>query len=217
LQQTIGPNMDPGLSKIILAEIAKLKKRPDLEEKIKTYEPEPDAMQEAIQKMQLENAQLENQKLKMEIAQIAKDIESEDSKISERASRTAQNLDSESAENMATARYKNAQAAKLEEEADLMAQDFLSIDDGSKRAKEIEDKDLAHLSAEMLNAEKSKGKIAENEVQEFSKEDEQNQQHMRAMEMEDEKAFNQQELQRESNIQQQVMANQSQNNTNTGA
>ena len=211
MMQTNAAAMDPELSKIIYAKIAKLWKQPELEEQIKSFEPKPDPAEEEMKRIQLENAQLTNQKLKMEIAEIAKDIESEDSKIDERDSRTAQNLDSESKENLATARYKNAQAAKLEEETDLLAQDFLSIDDGSKRAQQLEDKDLAHLSAEIIGAEKSKGKIAENEVQEFAKEDEQNQQHERNIELENEKAFNQQELQREQSIQQQMMNTENQN------
>ena len=211
MMQTNAAAMDPELSKIIYAKIAKLWKQPELEEQIKSFEPKPDPAEEEMKRIQLENAQLTNQKLKMEIAEIAKDIESEDSKIDERDSRTAQNLDSESKENLATARYKNAQAAKLEEETDLLAQDFLSIDDGSKRAQQLEDKDLAHLSSEIIGAEKSKGKIAENEVQEFAKEDEQNQQHERNIELENEKAFNQQELQREQSIQQQMMNTENQN------
>jgi len=61
--QTIGPNGDPGMTKMILGDIAKLRKMPDLAKKIESYEPQPDPVQQQIQ-------QLEIQKLQAEIAEI---------------------------------------------------------------------------------------------------------------------------------------------------
>ena len=158
LMQTNAASMDPGLAKIIYAEMAKLSKNPQLEERILTFEPEPDPMQEEMKKIQLENAQLTNQKLKAEIANIGKDIESEDSKIIERQSRTAQNLDSESKENMANARYKNAQAQNLESVSDLNKQKFVNIQDGSARRETKEDKEFDHLSKHEYNLEQEDAK-----------------------------------------------------------
>jgi hypothetical protein len=146
LMQTNAASMEPGLSKIIYARIAKLWKEPDLAEEVLNYQPEPDQVQEQLQKLQLENAMLENQKLKMEIAKSAKMIESEDSKIEERESRTAQNMNSETDENKATARLKNAQAKKLEEEADKVALDFVRKYDGIDRQEEIENKEAEWLA-----------------------------------------------------------------------
>jgi len=57
--QTTGPNMDPGLSKMILGDIAILRKMPDLAKKIQAYEPQPDPM--AIKRAELEIALLEAQ------------------------------------------------------------------------------------------------------------------------------------------------------------
>ncbi len=145
LMQTNAASMNPGLQKIIYAKIAKLWKQPDLEEEVLSFEPEPDPIQQQIQQMQLENAQLENQKLQMQIAEMAKDIESEDSKIAERESRTAVNLDSESEENLANARLRNAQAEKLEEEADLDRLKFTRIQDGTDRKESIEDTEMKHI------------------------------------------------------------------------
>ena len=142
MMQTNGQGMDPGLQKIMFGKIAKLWKQPDLEEQIKTFEPEPDPMAQQIQAMQMENATLENQKLKMEIAKMAKDIESEDSKITERNSRTSQNIESEAEENMANARLRNAQADKLISETDLIDQGFLRVQDGTARREQQEDDDL---------------------------------------------------------------------------
>jgi hypothetical protein len=146
LMQTNAASMDPGLSKIIYARIAKLWKEPDLAEEVLNYEPKPDPIQEQISKLQLENAMLENQKLKMEIAKAAKMIESEDSKIEERESRTAQNLNSETEENKATTRLKNAQARKIEEEADNIALNFVRKYDGIDRQEEIENKEAEWLA-----------------------------------------------------------------------
>lgn len=59
--QTVGPDMDPGLRGVILAEIADLKRMPHLALQIRSYRPEPDPMQQQIQMLQIE-------KLKAEIA-----------------------------------------------------------------------------------------------------------------------------------------------------
>ena len=52
--QTIGPDMDPGERKLILAEIAELKRMPELAQSIRTYEPKPDPMKQALMKAQLD-------------------------------------------------------------------------------------------------------------------------------------------------------------------
>ncbi len=146
MMQTNGNSMNPNLSKIIFAKIAKLWKQPDLEQEILSFEPAPDPIAEQLKQLQLENAQLENKKLQMEIARMVKDIEAEDSKIYERNSRTAQNLASESEENLATARLRNAQAAEIEANTDLNNLEFINIKNGTKRKEKIEDIELQHLS-----------------------------------------------------------------------
>lgn len=57
--QTIGPDMDPGLRGIILAEIADLKRMPHLAQKIRTYKPEPDPMQVKLQELQIAKLEAE--------------------------------------------------------------------------------------------------------------------------------------------------------------
>ena len=59
LLQTVGPNSDPELMKMILSDIAKLRKMPDLAHKIESYQPQPDPMQQ--KKAELEIALLEAQ------------------------------------------------------------------------------------------------------------------------------------------------------------
>jgi hypothetical protein len=60
LLQTVGPNGDRDLMKMILADIAKLRKMPDLAHRITTFQPQPDplAQQEAQLKLQLLQAQI---------------------------------------------------------------------------------------------------------------------------------------------------------------
>ena len=57
--QTMGNNMDPEMSKMILSDIARLRKMPDLAKRIETYQPQPDPI--AQQKAQLEILVLQEQ------------------------------------------------------------------------------------------------------------------------------------------------------------
>ena len=59
LLQTTGNNMDPDLRNMLLADIARLRKMPDMAHKIEAYKPEPDPLMQ--RKMQLEIALLEAQ------------------------------------------------------------------------------------------------------------------------------------------------------------
>ena len=54
LMQTIGPDMDPGLRGIIMADIMELKRMPDLAKRVREYQPQPDPMQQALAKAQLD-------------------------------------------------------------------------------------------------------------------------------------------------------------------
>ena len=64
--QTMGNNMDPSMSRMILADIARLRKMPDLAKKIEEFQPQPDPLVE--KQRQLELALLEA-KLNTERAQ----------------------------------------------------------------------------------------------------------------------------------------------------
>lgn len=61
--QTMGPNMDPMLAKEILADIADLKRMPELAERLRRWQPTPDPLAEKVK-------QLEIMKLEKEIAEI---------------------------------------------------------------------------------------------------------------------------------------------------
>jgi hypothetical protein len=64
--QTMGNNMDPSMSQIILSDIARLRKMPELAKQIKEYQPQPNPMaeQKAQMEMQLFQAQIANETAK---------------------------------------------------------------------------------------------------------------------------------------------------------
>ena len=59
LLQTLGNNVDPGITNIVLGDIATLHKMPELAKRLSEYKPQPDPMQ--VEKVQLENALLKAQ------------------------------------------------------------------------------------------------------------------------------------------------------------
>lgn len=66
--QTLGPNMDPSISiNLILAEIADLKRQPELAQKLRTYRPEPSPEQKRLAELEVLAAEKEIEKLQSEI------------------------------------------------------------------------------------------------------------------------------------------------------
>lgn len=65
--QTIGPNMDPGIAMEILAQIADLKRMPDLAHRLRTWQPKPDPVQQQLQQLQVQKAQMEVQVLQSQV------------------------------------------------------------------------------------------------------------------------------------------------------
>ncbi len=57
--QTVGPNIDPKITFMIMADIARLRKMPDLAKRLMEYEPQPDPM--AVKKAELELTLLQAQ------------------------------------------------------------------------------------------------------------------------------------------------------------
>lgn len=107
--QTMGNNMDPGTSKMILVDIAKLRKMPDLAKKLEEYEPQPDPM--AVRKAELEIALLE--------AQIRE-------------------VESKTIENHANAQLDSAKAREVSATADVKDLDYVERESGVTQARELE-------------------------------------------------------------------------------
>lgn len=65
--QTIGPNMDFGITKLILLEIARLKRMPELAQEIKNFQPQPDPLDQKLKELTIQKEMMEIEKLKSEV------------------------------------------------------------------------------------------------------------------------------------------------------
>ena len=76
--QTVGPNGDPGITKMIISDIARLRKMPDLAKRIEEYQPQPDplAQRKAELEVQLLEAQLANELAEAQLKQAKAGVES---------------------------------------------------------------------------------------------------------------------------------------------
>lgn len=107
--QTMGNNMDPSMIKIILADIARLRKMPTLAKKFEDWEPQPDPMEQQIK-------QLEMQKLQSEIRKI----------------------ESETQENLAEAEVDRAKARESNSTADLKNLDYVEQESGVNQERDLQ-------------------------------------------------------------------------------
>lgn len=67
--QTAAQSMDGGERQLVMAEIARLRRMPELAHAIKNYKPEPDPVQQQIQQLQLQKLQREVQLLEAKISE----------------------------------------------------------------------------------------------------------------------------------------------------
>lgn len=65
--QTIGPNADPQITLKLMANIAELKRMPELAHELRTFQPQPSPEEQELQRLAIEKAQLENEELKSKI------------------------------------------------------------------------------------------------------------------------------------------------------
>ena len=114
--QTMGNNMDPGMSRMILADIAKLRKMPTLCKKIEEYQPEPDPMAERM-------AELEISKLEAEIEEIKA---------------TAMERQARAQLQMAQINTEYAKAMDIQNTADKKNLDFVEQESGVTQERELQ-------------------------------------------------------------------------------
>lgn len=114
--QTLGNNMDFGITKMVIADIAKLRKMPDLAKKIMDFEPQPDPMAEMMAQMELQMMQA---KLEAEMAKAE-------------YYRTYANL------NMGRTDTELYKQADMQSEIDQKNLDFVEQESGVKQARELE-------------------------------------------------------------------------------
>ncbi|MEA1998420.1 MAG: hypothetical protein U9N61_03730, partial [Euryarchaeota archaeon] len=116
LMQTNQANMNPELAKKIYVEIMNLWKLFGLGDEVEKFEPKPSEEETKIQMLQIEQLELGNKKLRMEMLEIAKKIEGEDSKIEERETRGLENIEADVKLKQAKALLAEAEAEKVQSE-----------------------------------------------------------------------------------------------------
>ena len=133
--QTTGNNMDPGLHKMILGEIARLRKMPAIAKRIEEYEPQPDPMTQ--KKIELELMLLE--------AQIAKERALEAKHQSEAAANGYRGAKDGSQANLneAKAVTENAKSRNLHSDSDQKDLNYLDQHTGKAHYQKLEEQDRA--------------------------------------------------------------------------
>lgn len=121
LLQTLGNTMPFEMTQMVMAEIAKLSRNPELEKSIRDYQPQPDPIQEQLQQLEMQKLQSEVQKNMAEIAKLQ--------------SETAENYGDEREKMMQAellaqkTRVESAKADKLLSEKDKIDLDFIRSDE----------------------------------------------------------------------------------------
>jgi hypothetical protein len=122
LLQTLGQDMDRPMRNLIMAQVAKLNKMPDLAMAIENYQPKPDPFVEKMKELELQLKQVE---------------------IMERQSRAQENqVDMEL--KGANAELSRAKTRELGANADLKDQDFIRTATGQAHAEKLQEKDVDH-------------------------------------------------------------------------
>lgn len=116
--QTLGPNDDPQVRRMIQADIARLRRMPDLADKLENYKPEPDPVQQKLQELEMAKLEVEIAKLQAERAKIMADAGLAQAKIG----------------------TEQAKANQLQAQADMTNLEFVQEESGvnQERAKELQ-------------------------------------------------------------------------------
>ena len=147
LLQTIGNNMDQQISMMVLAEICDLKRMPELAERLRTWQPDPEQVQyqKMVQQLQLQNLQLQNQKLQSEIVEnqanaqkLGADAQSKGIDAQTKAFQAQATLPSQIQKIQADADLTTAQAHKANLEAQALALDTQMEVDGTKHLRDLQ-------------------------------------------------------------------------------
>jgi hypothetical protein len=131
MMQTGQQTMDPEETRMIRAEIARLQRMPELEQKILSFEPNPDPLAQKMKEVELEKAMLELEKIKADIA--------------DKYARAGENeVDREL--KLKKAKVEEAKARKLNSDADIADMNFLRTDEGVDHKEKMELENFKRLS-----------------------------------------------------------------------
>lgn len=135
--QTMGNTLPFDMSKLVLADIARLRKMPSLAKRIEDYSPEPDPTQQMMQQLELQKLQLENQKLQMELGKIQSDMHL----------------------NQAKAQESMVKSGNIQSDTDLKNLDFVEQQTGVKHARDVNQNKAqaeGNMALEILKADLAK-------------------------------------------------------------
>lgn len=113
--QTMGNTMEPDMSRMILADIARLHKLPDVAFKIETFQPQPDPFQEQMKQLQLQEMQAKIALLQAQAQEAATKSTLNDAKVP----------------------VENARAGNMSSDRDLKDLDFLQKQEGVQDEREM--------------------------------------------------------------------------------
>lgn len=114
--QTMGNNMDPAMSQMILADIARLRKMPDLAKQIKEYQPQPDPLAQR-------KAELELMMMEAEIAKLQSDTEKQNAETQMLGYKAG---------------TEEAKAANFRSDTDLKNLNFVEQESGVKQERDLQ-------------------------------------------------------------------------------
>ena len=130
LLQTLGPNEDPAIRRSLMSDIMELMRMPEQAKRIREYQPQPDPVQEQLQKIEIEKLMLENENLRAEIA--------------DRLARAKENtIDAQLKYNKSE--VEAAKARKLNSEADMTDLKFVKSDEGFDHTEKLESEEQKHI------------------------------------------------------------------------
>jgi hypothetical protein len=132
LLQTIGPNMDFSMNQILLTEVVKMHKMPDLAKKIEEFQPQPDPYEEQLKMLELDEKRAE---------------------INERNARAM--------ERQAQAQLDMAKAENISSDTDLKNLDFVEQESGVKQERDLQkqgEQARANMRLEQMKAQLSSKK-----------------------------------------------------------
>ena len=142
--QTLGNTVDQGMTQMVLSEICKLRKMPELAERIRRWQPpQPDPMQQQMQQMQMELMQAQIAKLQAEVQKLGADAGLSEARAQSEmveAQMKPQELQVKAQSEMSKAMYNHAMSKKL----DL---DYMHELDGTQHQRDME-KQAAQANAQ---------------------------------------------------------------------
>lgn len=114
--QTMGNSMDPSMSQMILADIARLRKMPDLAKKIEEYQPQPDPLAQKMRELELAKMEAEVMELQAKAMKLQADAQLAGAKVG----------------------TEGAKATHLQSDADLKNLDFVEQESGVKQERDLQ-------------------------------------------------------------------------------